>query len=68
MHCHGVYLLACDIFEIVQELITLYVEFGGKGILAACFLIVKHSEYWQLICLRKLEEAIIVNSEVWELD
>lgn len=30
--------------------------------------IVKHSEYWQLICLRKLEEAIIVNSEVWELD
>jgi hypothetical protein len=68
MHCHGVYLLVCDIFQIVQELVTLYVEFGGNGIAAACFLIEKHSEYWQLICLRKLEEAIIVNSEVWELD
>jgi hypothetical protein len=32
-----VYLLVCDIFEIVPELITLDVEFGGNGIPAACF-------------------------------
>jgi hypothetical protein len=62
-----VYLLVCELFKIVQELLTLYVEFGGNDIPAACFLIVKHSQYWQVICLRKLEEAIIANSEVWEL-
>jgi hypothetical protein len=32
-----VYLLVCDIFEIFQELITLYVEIGGNDIPAACF-------------------------------